>query len=211
MKLQKLRYQINISLASTLILAIIFIASVIYIFISKENQANLITQIQNRTSSIIGETSELEGTINETKKYKEIWKNLDSKKKSTEGIKIDQINSAFDQIAEEYNIYNQNIKISLPEAVKGGIFERKTLDIFYSKVDISFFAADDRKAVLFITNFLKKMPGYIVVTDFSLKQSKESYDREALVEISSGKNAAFIIEAKISFFSYIFKEKTKSI
>ena len=170
---------------------------------SNEDKFNQFTQYINDLKT---NTASLETKITEGKKYKEIWKAAGEKKRSFDGIKIDEVNEKFRSLTEDYNISNPIINISVPEKLSDGIYDRKSSDVLLSSVTISFDAVDDTRAMSFIKEFVANLPGYIVVNNFYISKAKD-YTDDDLIEISLGKFNNLAVTVKFGFSWYVLKKK----
>jgi len=204
-KTQNLQRKIIANIAGSVALASLLIVIIFYLIEVKSSSEENIKKIKLDTSSIRNQKTELEGKLNDAKKYKEVWKIIDDSKKNATGPKMDDVNNNFATLALKHNIANQTIQVSLPELMSGGIFDRKTIKISRSTASISFEAVSDLKANNFITEFFNKLPGYPVITELSIKKTKK-YSADDLVLISSGKNAAAIsVKADFTWYTYVEK------
>ncbi len=204
-KIENFRKSIIINSSASLILATIFGALVFYNSYSIELNKKNIKKIKTSTAQLRIQTSELEKKIEDAKKYKEIWIQLDENKKTTQIIKIDEINAILKETSEKYNIRKTNIQVILPIEINEGVFRAKTLKTLYSTGTLSFEALDDAKCLLFIKNFFNKFPGYVIINSFEMKKAS-SYSGQDLIQISSGKEIS-AIKANVSFSWYSYRDK----
>ena len=209
MKIQRLRRNITINFTASAILIAIAVAIVLYIF-NKQDYSDLeVKKIRNEAIAIKSQAKELESQTNEARKYKEVWKVLSDNKKSTQGIKMDEVNSLLDGLATKYNIFNSSIQVLLPENLDVGIFQRKTINVSYSSGTLAFETLSDVKALNFMSEFFNKLPGYTIISSIEIGRSRK-YTYDDFVNISLGKNPG-IIKVKIIFAWYVFHEKTKTV
>ena len=207
MKVPNLRKQIirNFSIAGA------FFVAFGVIFHYHSNQKNTvktkIDSINAETSQIEVELSDLQSKTAEIKKYKDMWLTISQNKKNTTGIKVDEVNSKLSATAAKYSIGNTALKLSLPETMKGGIFDRKTVSVMMSTATITFVAPSDIKAMMFINDFVTSLKGYPVITSFSISKSR-NYKTEDLIDISTGKLSG-LLDCKIDFFWYVYKDQEK--
>jgi len=183
---------------------------IIFFYISYKTDSNQknIDMIKQSTAEIRMRTIELEGKIKDAKKYEEVWNKIAENKKTTQTIKIDDINKILKEISEKHNIMDTNIQVILPIELEDGIFKRKTLRTLYATGNLSFQALDDVKAILFTKEFFDKLPGYIVITVFEMGKTLE-YSPKDLFEISSGKELG-AVKTVINFSWYTYREKEKT-
>lgn len=207
MKIPILKKQIvrNFSVAG--VFAVIFIGVFYYYSHRKSSVQTKIDAINSETSQINVELSDLQSKTAEITKYKDMWLKISRSQKDTSGIKIDEIKESLTKIAGKYSITDQNIKLSLPEVVKGGVFDRKTIGVMMTTASITFTAASDVKAMMFINEFISSLKGYPVITSFSISKSKD-YSNEDLIKLSNGTSVG-IVGGKIDFYWYIYKEPEK--
>ncbi len=199
----KKKIAINFSISAILGLAVAGLLTYLSFFRTDQNKE--IDYIKQLASQLSSKASEYQNKAQETKKYIEVWKTIPDSKKSLDGIKIDNINKTLAQLAEKYYIGNQSIKLSLPEDLKDGIFDRKTLIASYTNVEISFNAIDDIRAISFLSDFLGSLNGYVVVTNFDIKKNKKYTDQD-LIDISSNKPSGGVL-VKIEFVWYVYRQK----
>lgn len=209
MKTQHLRRNIILNI----LLSLILIAVSAYILWFVENDKEItnkeINKIRNESSLIRGQARELETQTKDAKKYKEIWKTIDENKKSTRGIKMDEVNTLITKLADKYSIFTPEIKVLLPENLETGIFKRKTINVSHSSGNLSFQALSDVKAISFISEFVNNLPGYIIISDVEIDKSHEYSDAD-FINISLGGNPS-IVKVKISFAWYVTRDKVQDI
>jgi cell division protein FtsL len=193
------------------IVSFVFMAAVFGIYeyfgALREDNNSKIKQLTVVINDLNNSTSNLNTKIIEGRKYKEIWKTIDKKKKNFDGVKVSEINELFKKIAQQYDLFDPVITVSIPEVLSGGIYDRKSADVMFSVISIRFNAIDDTKAVLFIDDFLSNIPGYAIINNFSMNKLK-SYDDKDLVNISTGNFGTSAIAAQIDISWYIFKTKS---
>ena len=170
---------------------------------SNQDKFNQLTQYINDLKT---STASLETKIAEGKKYKEIWKSVAEKKRSFDGLNIDEVNEKFRLLTEDYNITSPVIDISVPEKLSNGIYDRKSSDVLLSYVTISFNVADDTRAMSFVKEFIDNLPGYVVINSFYISKAKD-YTDDDLVDISLGKFNNLAVTVKFSFSWYVLKKK----
>lgn len=205
MKIENLRRKIIINFsASAILLALV---GVIMFYITKKNDSSNIeiAKIRSEANIIRSQTHELESQTNDAKKYKEVWKSISENKKDMRGIKMEEVNKSFDDIAAKYNIYDKSIQVVLPENLNGPIFDRKTLSTSYSSGTLTFDALTDVKALIFINEFFNTLPGYIIITGVDMTRSRK-YTDDDLVSISLGKNPG-ALKVKVTFSWYVYHDK----
>lgn len=166
----------------------------------------LISNIKSQTSEIESEIESLTSKMEEVKKYKEIWVSISENKKSIIGIKVDNINLKIEQLSPKYNISQANIKVSFPENLKDGVFNISSSDLVSSVVNLSFNSITDTDALMFISDLVQSLPGYIVINRLSINKTR-SYTKDDLLKISSG-TATGAIQCNLDFFWYVYKPKS---
>jgi hypothetical protein len=172
MKIQILKKRItkNFSIAGFFVM---IFASTFYFYYSKKSGVDSkISAINEETSQFNIELADLQSKTAEIRKYRDLWQTISANKKNTDGIKIDEINAKLTSIAIKYMISSPTIKLSLPEVVKGGIFDRKTVNVMRTTANVNFVAINDVKAVMFANEFLDSLKGYPVVTSFNISKNK---------------------------------------
>jgi hypothetical protein len=205
MIIRDIKKKIAINFFISVVFGVMVAGLLVYLSFFRTDQNKEIEYIKQLASKLLSKASEYQNKAQETKKYIEVWKTIPDSKKSLDGIKIDDVNTRLAQLAEKYYISNQSIKLSLPEDIKDGIFDRKTLIISYTNVEISFDAIDDVRAISFLSEFLDSLKGYILVTNFDIKKNKKYTDQD-LINISSNKPSGGIL-AKIEFVWYVYRQK----
>ncbi len=171
----------------------------------KDNFTANINKIKSETSAIKDQAAELQGKTSEIRKYKAILEKMDENKKSTSGIKMDDFNSKLKALAETYRIFSPTVKVVLPENLKDGIFQRTTIDVFFTTVNLSFDALDDVAAISFVSDLISSLPGNVTVNNFEMKKSKDYSDQD-FVAITSGAGKGNI-SGKLDFYWYGYKNK----
>ncbi len=209
MIIRDIKKKIVINFTISAVFGLMVAGLIIYLSFFKTDQTKQIDYIKQLASQLSSQASEYQSKAQETKKYIDVWKTIPSSKKSFEGIKIDDVNKKLGQLSEKYYINNQSIKLSLPEDLKDGIFDRKSLYVSYTNVDIAFNAIDDIKAISFLSEFLNGLNGYIVITNLDIKKNRK-YSEQDLVDISSNK-ASGAVAVKIAFVWYVYRQKTEEI
>jgi len=205
MKIPKLRKQIITNLSISGVLTLVLILAIFFSVHEQNKSQDQVRKIKTDTAKIEEETLGLESKSVEIKKYRILWKNLSENKKKTVGIKMDEVNSNLNKIAEKHSISNPVIKLSVPEAVRDGLFKRATLTVSSATANLNFIAVNDVRAISFINEFLNSIPGYVVITNLKIIKSK-NYTDQSLVEISAGKNAG-VVTGTVDFVWYSYKEK----
>ncbi len=196
---------INFSFCAALAALVGFI---VFFTSSQNDKANQeIIKIRSQAANMKEQVIELESQVNDAKKYKEIWKSISPRKKSTEGIKMEEVNKSLEFFAQKYAIRGQQIQILLPENLNGGPFERKTVNIIYSSGTLNFNAASDVAAFSFMKDFFDSLPGYIVITNVDLTKGRK-YTNADYVNISLGKDPE-VLKVKITFAWYAYRDKEK--
>ncbi len=205
MKIVEIRKQIKKNLLILAIFAVGLFATVFFYLNQKNSVKGKIDQINREAAQINIELADLESRTAEITKYKEMWPKIPSEKKDVSGIKIDQVNSLLSETAAKYGIGNHVIKLSLPETVNTGVFERKTINVLMSNATLSFSSPSDVKALMFFKEFIESLKGYQIITSFSIEKTKD-YKQDDLNEISKGKSFGYV-EGKADFVWYVYKEK----
>ncbi len=205
MRIIELRKKIIFNVAISAGSVALFCACILYNSHKNSQLKKESETIAIETSQIQSQAEELQSKTLDIKKYLAIWGNLDEKKKSTNGIKIDEINSLLSSNAIKYNISSPVIKVTLPETLSNGIFNTTTIITSFANIDLTFSALDDRRALSFVNDFTNSLPGYVVINSLEIKKDK-SYSDEQLIAISTGKGSG-LVEGKTTFSWYAFKDK----
>lgn len=205
MKIPNLKKQIIRNFFVAGVMFIVFGIGFYYYSNQQKFVKDKIDKINNEAAQFSVELADLQSKTAEIKKYKDMWPKISQSKKDVEGIKIDEVNKILNSIAKKYSIGSPNIKLSLPELMNGGVFDRKTINVMMTTANVTFTATTDVKAIMFADEFIRSLKGYPVVTLFNVSKNKE-YSNDDLIEISMGK-AQGNIGGKFDFYWYIYKEK----
>ena len=204
MKIEKIKKVIKYSIGIAVILCglIVFL---IFMYFHLNN--SFIVQYEKILADIADikiKTQELERKSLENKKYMELWSQINEKRKSFNGIKIEEINKIVNNLAEKYSISNTIVKINIPENYPNNIFKNETLSILYTVTEISFNCFHDIKAIQFVNELIDSLHGYPIITKFEF--SKESdYTIKDYFDISSGRSVGKL-KGKLVFSWYVYKE-----
>ena len=205
MKTSELRKKIIINFSTSIGLILVFSAIFSYNSGQEDKFATTINKVKYETSAIQSQAAELQSKTSDIRKYKAILEKMSENKKSTAGIKMDDFNSKLNSLAATYRIFSPTIKVVLPENLKDGLFQRTTIDVFFTTVNLSFDALDDVMAISFVSDLISSLPGNIVVSNFEMRKAKD-YTEQDFVEITSGK-AKGNISGKLDFYWYAYKDK----
>lgn len=204
MKIPTLKKQITRNFSVVGVFVVVFVG-IFYFYSNRKNVVQKkIDSINAETSQISAELSDLQSKTAEIKKYKDMWLKISRNQKDVSGIRIDEINNLLDKTAGKYSITDHSIKLSLPEVIKGGVFDRKTINVMITNASITFTAANDVKAVMFIDDFISSLKGYPVVTSFMISKNKD-YANEDLIKLSNGTSNG-VVGGKVEFFWYIYRD-----
>ena len=207
MKILILRKKIIIQLSISLALAAILGFGIYYVLSQKKEIKAEVSKIESGAMQIKSQIMDLQNEASETKKYKEIWKTISKNKKSTQGIKVDDMNDLLKKIADKYSVSKSKIQVILPEILSNGVFNRKTVQMNYSTATLNFESVNDTRALLFLSEFINALPGYIIIKSLELTKKVSSYSYQDLIDISIGKNTNTLVVVKIDFYWYSYKEK----
>jgi hypothetical protein len=210
-KVTNLKKKIIVSLSLFAIILVVIISLNFYDKKSLENYSAKFSTLETEIGELETKITSSEERVSQTNKYKKLWISANSKKKNFNGIKISEINDKFTSLAEQYNITNPTITISLPEILNTGIYQLQILDVNLINCNIGFNALTDKFALDFINGFIADLPGYVVINDLLIKKDKkEGYSDQELNQISNGKFPN-LISAKVSFSWYFFKHKPEPV
>lgn len=205
MKIIELRKKIIINSSISGVALLVFCGTLFYNVHQSTQVQKRVDEMRNETNRIQGKTTELQSKIMDIKKYMSIWTNMADNKKSTSGIKMDDVNLLLNTIGTKYDIGDRSIKVALPEAMGDGTFNATTITVLSTTVNLTFTALSDVKALLFISEFANSLPGYVIISNFEIKKEKD-YTNEDLVAISTGKSSGKVI-GSVSFYWYAFRAK----
>ena len=206
-KILSLRRKITVNAAVSAFIIILIIAAVFVNSIITKGNDEDIEIVNTKINELKTKSANIETRIIEVKTYRQVWANANTKTKNFDGVKIADVNSSFNLLAEKYGIGKPTINISVPEILKGGIYDRQVLDVNLINCTINFDSTTDKVAIDFIDNFLSSLPGYTTINDLSItKGKKDGYGDIDLLDISTGKIAG-LTSVKTSFSWYFLKRK----
>jgi hypothetical protein len=205
MKIIALRKKININFITAGSLAV-GLCGIIFLYTSyHKNIQSGTTKIRSDITTINKKSKDLLSKISEVKKYRERWDQIDEDKRKPHNIKVDEVNAQLKKIAEKYSIYDAEVKLTLPEVKSGNLFSRTTISVLFTDVNLSFTSASDIQALMFIDEFIKSLPGYVVTSSVEIKKPK-AYSEQDLIALSTGKVKGGI-SGKVELLWYVYKKK----
>lgn len=205
MKIIKIKSSIKYNAIISALIMLIIGGSTYYLNITTESLNQEYNKINDEASRINIKSSELETKSLENKKYAEYWSKIDNKKKFSQNINIDELNSIIARLADKYSITNTNLKMNNSEILSTNIYNNITAPLLYCSGEITFSAFQDTKAIQFADEFINSLYGYPIVTNFKFSKEKD-YTIQDLFDISTNKNQGNI-SAKLEFSWYIFNPK----
>lgn len=150
-------------------------------------------------------SSEVQNKLNISKTALIAWNETIKKKYAQrEGLRIRQAQLVLDKLKKTYKVANTAIKFSKAERRKD--IESKFVDIEYSIGDLSFDAITDLEAMMFIEDFLDKMPGVLILKKINLT-SAEQLNSSVIQDLSGGGKKG-LITVKIDFLWQDMVDKT---
>ncbi len=171
-----------------------------------QKNINELNSVDKRIEDLKNESNNIEAKIKDAKKYKQVWAEVDSKKKEFDGIKISDLNEKLKNLADQYEV-SAAINISIPEILTGGAYDRQSLEVHLVNCTITLTALTDKAALDFLQSFLDTLPGYKIVSDLSIKKTKkDGYGISDLIEVSNGKSKG-LVSGKVSLSWYFLKHK----
>ncbi len=203
MKIPNLRKRIYTNLSISAILLGIFLSIIYYQSYRKKTSEDEAKKVESDINDIKSKTNQIKNKILEAKKYQEIWGSISENKKFIGSLKIDDVTSRIDSLAEKYSIEKPAIRMTIPEEMSGSIFKRSTVLVTASQGNLSFEAVNDLKAIGFISELVRSAPGYIVISNFEIRRNKK-YSEQDLIKLSSGQPSGAVI-ARADFYWYIYK------
>lgn len=199
---KKLIANLIVGIGLFMVMSIIIFLNISYVKSSK----NKIKAIKAESSTIEAEITNLNNQIVDFRKYSDIWNKMDEKRKSTNGMKIDEVNKALTESSQKHFITETLIKIELPKEIKSGIFDRQTIKVLQSTVNLNFVAIRDTDALSFIEDFTSALSGYKIVTNIEITHSKP-YEKADFIKISKG-DLKGNITGRLVFQWYAFENKS---
>ncbi|MDX2082420.1 MAG: hypothetical protein SFV53_00315 [Rickettsiales bacterium] len=206
MKLVKLRKKITTNILITAMLAGIFAIIIFYKNYQEQTNINQAQKIKAETLSLLEKRNNLGEKVAEIKKYQDLWPTISASKKSTAEVKISDIISRMNLIAEKYSINKPSIKMSIPENITGLPFKISTIDVLVSSGKLDFNAIDDVRAISFISELIESTPGYMVISRFEIKKTRD-YSEQDLLKINL-KELPSAVSVQVNFFWYSLVAKT---
>ena len=204
MKVSDLKQRVIVNILSSIFLLLSIFAIFSYFSYHRDLSKSKLETIHGEIISARTEISDLQSRALDAKKYKELWSNLSERKKSASGIKIDDINANLKLMVDRYSIMSPDIKVDLPQTLKEGPFQRKTINIIFTTINLKFSSANDLKALMFVNDFINSFSGYPIITNLEISKNKD-YNKQDLIDLSSGKGVGSIA-GNLTFVWYIYKE-----
>lgn len=208
MILKDIQKKIAVNFTGSVILIALVGGLSFYLIVSKKAENQKIATIKQRALELEAKALEYQSQAKETEKYIEVWKTIPDNKKGIDIVKIEEANILLNKLSEKYYITNQSIKISPPENLSGGAFDRKSFYVTYVDVNIACNAIDDIIAVSFLSDFLNSLDGYVVTTNVDIKKNAKYTDQQ-LADISSGKSGGAVL-VKFEFAWYFYRKKEEN-
>lgn len=195
-----------ISFSVLLLLIVSFGLITFYSIRQQETIKAQIDKIKTEAIETREQATQIQNKAIEVKKYKELWKNLSDQKKDINGIKIDALNDTIDKVSSKYDISSLKLTATLPENLKGGVFDRGTVTVALTTVNLEFDAPSDDRVIAFATDLTKLITGRAIITNLEIKKIRP-YTTQELISLSTKKSYG-TIHAKINFVWYGYKPKS---
>lgn len=206
MKITSLKRTITINLTILLSLLVVLGSLLFYLHEIDYKTSKHETKTRGEIAIMNSKRHQIESKIKDVKKYKEVWKKIDPKRKTTKVIKIEEVNNLLTEEASKYNVLKPVINMKVPEKITSGKMKKTAIDVYYTDGSLSFDALDDVSALGFIKDFAQHMPGHFITTMVEIKKNGE-YDNKDLVRISKKNDyGALSVKANFAWFSYRDKE-----
>lgn len=206
-KVKRLKKRIIFNLATFAFFAIFILVT--YYFgqnAINENESD-IRNLNVKIADLTNKSGNIESRISEVKKYNKIWTSADETRKNPGNIKIAEINDKFNNVAGKYNLSSPKISIAPPETLKGSVYDNQSFEVQLVNFTIDFQSLTDRIAINFVNDFLRTIPGYVVISSLEIKKNKKEAISDAdLEEIKAGKNLG-LVSSKVAFSWYFLKDK----
>ncbi|MFM7557891.1 MAG: hypothetical protein ACKO46_04935 [Alphaproteobacteria bacterium] len=204
MKINKLKKQLTISLALTMVMLSLIGTLIFMYFYLNSTFLSQYDSIIMEIANIKNRTSEIEKKSLENKKYMQLWSQINESKKSMIGIKVEDIKKIIDNLAEKYSISNTTFKVSVPENYSPSVYKNETISILYTIVELTYNSYHDVKAIQFANEVMNNIHGYPIVTKFEIFKDKD-YVVKDYFDISTGKIFGSV-RSKLVFSWYVYKE-----
>ncbi len=168
--------------------------------------SNLRTEINN----IKERSRDIQSQVADAKRFNQIWLDTDPKKKSFEDVKVSELSDKFTEIAQKYNLSKPTITISVPELLKQPPYQDlRAIDVNLITFSIAFTAITDLDAINYAKEITNSLPGYVVISNFSItKNKKEGYTSQDFIDISNKKEVG-MVSTTLNFVWYYLKYKAK--
>ena len=182
-------------IAESVVLAVICgVLLAVYVFASmQEEQFAAESQIlQGDLAALNLQRQNLESQLRRAKKsisiYNEVKKQLDDNQFA---LNRDKAQMIINQLKDKYMLSSINMKVSPVSDVATDKYKSTTIKLIQSKVTLNFSGISDEYLLSFVNDLMRKLNGYIRVTNLSLSRTGD-INKESLTQISQGKLPALV-------------------
>lgn len=202
--LQK-RIYLNLTLSLTILLAF-----ALSYFVVNARHLNIIKQSNDskaEAKEISQKIVDIKKKAEDLKKYRILWNKLPDSKKKLDGVKAEEFQALFDNLAKTHMLKVVNIAIPLPEPLSLGDADNSPLNFFSTEVTITLNAHSDNEVFNFIEDLDNKITGFLLFKSIEIRKSRE-YKEEDFIKIASGiPDFVPIFNVIIKFFWYSYRDK----
>jgi len=195
----KKRLIVRVAIFSAIIGAVVFLC--IYLNSLHQSKEDKLSMINNDINSL---QRKLQGLSEQAIQFSEavrVWESLPEERRAMQGLRIGEAKDLMDKFEKDYYLSNVGITFSKPEKVTEN-YTTSTVGVVSSSVNIKFNTISDVHAFNFLDALIKKYPGYIKVTSFSLSRN-QVVTKNILKQISEqGSTLPTLVDAKLDFIWY---------
>ena len=203
MKLAKLKFRIIVE-SVVLAIVLLLIGGVFLMTGAAEKKAKKeVKGIKSQINSAQEKIDKFESKLNETNRYSLIYDKLPEKFKSTREIKISEANEIISKAKDRNNISSISVKINVPQKSETATHTMNRIATYVTKGSISFGTYYDVDALNFISDLKRSFPGYLILTEVTLKKAKKEISGQDLIDISKGEEVK-IIDGAVKFIWYFY-------
>lgn len=140
-----------------------------------EKSTQLKEELRKHQSEIQQQKQKIETLLLQQKDFREsakLWEQLSDDSKKLEGLRIEEGRLLLEELKDDYKLGSLDIKVTPPTELSGA-YKTETSTIMSSKVNLSYTAISDQYALSFLDALLTRMPGYIQISNFSIRRDSD--------------------------------------
>ena len=153
------------------------------------------TILQSQVKQFNDKISNFNSRIDDITQSLIVWKNLTSIKKSFDGVSSLTAKEILDNLENNHKVETK--KTMSKPVVLSGIYSGKYFVVESSTISLSLSSYSDVHMLYFIFDLLRRFPGYIKMTEFSVKK-RDIKNEEFISKIVKGEKI-YSVNAKITF------------